>query len=849
VVDISGEKERHVIIAAGTETVYQGHPTTLLMPDGKTMFAVWCVGHGGPAGPMARSDDGGVTWTRLDDSLPDGYKQHRNCPSIYRMVDPQGKERLWVFSARPAMPRILSEDGGKSWRELKPLGVPCVMTFSSVVRLKDGSYLGMYHRRSEDALQVVQMLTEDGGLTWSEPRVVADVRGKDPCEPYVFRSPDGGELCCLMRENTHKGLSLMMFSRDEGKTWSKPIDTPWGLTGDRHQGVYTKDGRLVIAFRDMAPGSPTRGHFVAWVGTYDDIQNSRPGQYRIKLLHSYAGRDCGYPGVELLPDGTIVATTYIKYWPGKKKHSVVSTRFKIEETDEKGRRLGVLLVPVGLQKQLMVDDYVIAEKQNVTREAGRATKHGVVMKPTLPTDFQTGKVHDGPDGGAGYSFGESCFCWFFSPHWDPGKKMFRLWYMASKRPGSGLAYAESHDGINWTKPLISKDGKSNLVNWNSPLPILRRNEKTFDLFDIGLDGVTVTIDPSLPYGSPEKYKVAFYPNIGGNDCRTRLGYSADGINWSFYNKGFPVTGRAADFSNQIFWDPIRKRYLLLCRQDYAAGGGLGELRGVRIMEHEKNNDLKNHPAAWKTLTTFVLDDPDKTVIPGTQVPVYQIHTFPLWYYEGVYFALTDVLAATNRPVPVGKQDFHKRHEVGVWEFYMAPSRDAVNFDFAAAAYPRKPLIPRGPDGSFDKDCARPPANIITHGDEHWIYYLGTNERWGARVWDARLALAKLRLDGFFFLEAKDKPGTVVTKPFKLEGNGLQVNVEAPAGRIRVEILDENGKPIPGFSGKDATECRAVDNLRLKAAWKKHKDLSALKGKVVRIRFRLRNARLYAFQIQ
>jgi sialidase-1 len=98
-------------------------------------------------------------------------------------------------------------------------------------------------------------------------------------------------------------------------------------------GVYTKDGRLVIAFRDMALNSPTAGHFVAWVGTYDDIKKGKPGEYRIKLLHSYAGRDCGYPGMEILPDGTIVATTYIKYWNGQRKHSVVSTRFQIDELD------------------------------------------------------------------------------------------------------------------------------------------------------------------------------------------------------------------------------------------------------------------------------------------------------------------------------------------------------------------------------------------------------------------------------------------------------------------------------------------------------------------------------------
>jgi hypothetical protein len=138
-----------------------------------------------------------------------------------------------------------------------------------------------------------------------------------------------------MRENTHRGRSLVMFSADEGSTWSTPVETPWGLSGDRHIGVPLADGRWVFAFRDMAPASPTRGHFVAWVGTYEDIKKGEGGGYRIKLFHNHAERvtDCGYPGVELLPDGTLVATTYVKYAAGPEKHSVVSTRFKIAETD------------------------------------------------------------------------------------------------------------------------------------------------------------------------------------------------------------------------------------------------------------------------------------------------------------------------------------------------------------------------------------------------------------------------------------------------------------------------------------------------------------------------------------
>lgn len=341
-IDLSAESDRHVIIARGTAEIYQGHPTTVLMPDGRTIYCVWTLGHGGHSGPMARSDDAGRSWTRMDDALPEGFQKHKNCPSIYRMVAPDGTERLWVFSAYPDMPRLMSEDGGSTWREMPALDLPCVMAFSSVVRLKNGSYLGLYHRRMDAVrgetdrsvpLNVVQSETADGGLTWSDPRVVAAVSGKMPCEAYVFRSPDGDELCCIMRENTHQGNSLLMFSRDEGATWSEPKETSWSLTGDRHQGICTEDGRLVIAFRDQALESPSRGHFVAWVGTYDDIRNGRPGQARIKLLHSHVLGDCGYPGVELLPDGTILATTYLQYAPGEEQHSVVCVRFNLDEID------------------------------------------------------------------------------------------------------------------------------------------------------------------------------------------------------------------------------------------------------------------------------------------------------------------------------------------------------------------------------------------------------------------------------------------------------------------------------------------------------------------------------------
>ncbi|MFA7006007.1 MAG: FAD-dependent oxidoreductase, partial [Verrucomicrobiia bacterium] len=341
-VDLSADKARHVIVAQGTETVYQGHPTTVLLPDGKTMIAVWTYGHGGVCGPMTRSDDGGRTWSELL-PVPDSWTKVKNCPAIYRLPDPQGKTRLFVFASTGPdgnMHSSVSEDDGKTWSDMKTTGLKCIMPFCTIVPIESGKkLLGMTNlRRPGETTEkrsnvVAQSLSTDGGFTWSSWRIVCDIAGLAPCEPALVRSPDAKQLLCLMREN-NKSESLYMTPDDESATWSAAKRLPAGLVGDRHMPRYAPDGRLVVCMRDKTKAFGTHGHFVAWVGRYEDIVSGREGQYRIKLLHSYAGSDCGYPGLELLPDGTLVATTYIKYRPGPEKQSVVSARFKLEETDK-----------------------------------------------------------------------------------------------------------------------------------------------------------------------------------------------------------------------------------------------------------------------------------------------------------------------------------------------------------------------------------------------------------------------------------------------------------------------------------------------------------------------------------
>ena len=75
-----------------------------------------------------------------------------------------------------------------------------------------------------------------------------------------------------------------------------------------------------------------------------------------------------------------------------------------------------------------------------------------------------------------------------------------------------------------------------------------------------------------------------------------------------------------------------------------------------------------------------------------------------------------------------------------------------------------------------------------------------------------------------------------------------MNVDASAGSVAVELLHATGAPIKGFSGDDSVQYRNVDQLRLQPHWKEEESLSSLEGRLVRLKFRLRKATLYSFQI-
>ena len=141
----------------------------------------------------------------------------------------------------------------------------------------------------------------------------------------------------ILRENSFWYNSYGIISDDEGETWSAPFEMPGAVTGHRHLARCDEDGRVVMVFRDMARGTATPSDFVGWVGTYDDLVNCREGQYRLRLIANSKFQPenpgfTGYPGLERLPDGTFVATTYAVLSPGPIA-SIASVRFTLSEVD------------------------------------------------------------------------------------------------------------------------------------------------------------------------------------------------------------------------------------------------------------------------------------------------------------------------------------------------------------------------------------------------------------------------------------------------------------------------------------------------------------------------------------
>jgi len=482
-------------------------------------------------------------------------------------------------------------------------------------------------------------------------------------------------------------------------------------------------------------------------------------------------------------------------------------------------------IRIGLQKQVFIDDAVIHRRQGVVRRVQPAAKmKKPVLTPERPWEFSyLGESGDPGIGKRIYVYGTVFF--------DPLQKQYRMWYMSRmsrghnhkipelKIPGGGnrhcdlTLYASSKDGITWQRP---------------DLGLVRFNGSGQNNIMLDFHGASVFLDQEE--SDPQKR----YKAIGfiRRHHAIRMCHSPDGIHWSDPE---PAGDRKNEGSFNVCYVPSLGRYVAGsierssdARYEFRNWQGKSGRKRVIATLRTEGKDLRR----WEKKTFIYPDDKDD---PNTQ-----FYGMTPLVYGDLVLGFLHVFHNTG-PGP-GNDD-------GPIDVQLVYSRDGRTWH---RLEDRRPVISPGRKGSFDGGMVMMTANgAFARGDEFIAYYTAANTTHGALVKDKRFSIgrASWRRDRLVALEAKDTPGTVVTRPFRLEGSELEVNVDARAGWVQVELLDENGKAIRGFSGKTAKTYKGVDELRLKPQWKSGGDVSQLKGKTAKLRFALHNAKLYSFSFK
>ena len=414
---------------------------------------------------------------------------------------------------------------------------------------------------------------------------------------------------------------------------------------------------------------------------------------------------------------------------------------------------------------------------------------------------------------------------------------WRIWYIVSHGIRNGeeyaVAYAESTDGIHWTKPdlgLVGYEGSrhNNLV--------------------VGYSGVLgdVFIDPQAPAEARYKMLFAKYPTPPSDTKRyLALLSSPDGLHWSGPdNKVLPPdTAKVAlDTQSQMFWDADRQSYLLFTR--------LGPWRQVGRSE-------SRNPLAFPA-PEYVLQ-PDDPVVED----YYQAGITKYEEAANAYVAMVPVFfhPGDAQGKPLGRNPGLEIPYAGdkfvvvapdTVELHLFTSNDSLGWTRRGE---HRPFVGLGPDGSFDSRQIYNGLGYAVVDDEIWFYYSGfdvthTGCLGGPEPFQRHLGVisrATLRLDGFLSADAGHAGGELITRPLVFEGDHLELNVDCGAGGyVDVELQSADGRPLPGLS-LDESDRVYHNNIRKTVTWGGRTDLSHIAGQTVRLRLLMRDAQLYAVQ--
>ncbi|MGH9383215.1 MAG: glycosyl hydrolase family 32 [Vicinamibacterales bacterium] len=460
------------------------------------------------------------------------------------------------------------------------------------------------------------------------------------------------------------------------------------------------------------------------------------------------------------------------------------------------------VISIDVGRQLFVDDFLIQES-SLHRTFHRATYHAKNPLLTPVSDFER---RDPYASVTGVAPSPSAMVFSDGVFFDPADRLFKLWYMAGYQQHTALAV--SHDGITWDRPKLDVVRGTNIVS------AAQRDSNTVWL---DLDAR----DPS------QRYKMASY-DLGPKALRLRV--SRDGVHW----RELGLSGRCGDRST-FFRNPFRGVWCFSLRANEP-----GTL--IRSRQYHEAGAFAPavwadaEPVAWVASDTLDPPRPDLQTAP-------QIYNVDAVAYESLLLGLFTMYRG-ERP------DREKPNDLCV-----AFSRDGFHWSRDW----REPFVSVSETPGDWNWCNVQSAGggCLVVGDHLYFYVSGRQGRPGTNLpGECTTGLATLRRDGFASVSDQwsgglprlisSRPSSLTTRPVRFSGRHLFVNADVQ-GELRVEVLDRAGRVLEPYSADRAIPVNG-NATRHKVQWQDRPTLADLSGDIVRFRFTLSRARLYAFWV-
>jgi photosystem II stability/assembly factor-like uncharacterized protein len=442
-------------------------------------------------------------------------------------------------------------------------------------------------------------------------------------------------------------------------------------------------------------------------------------------------------------------------------------------------------IDIGTRVELFVDDYLI--------EPGTVKNAALKLHP--PERREVVLTTDKPWEGDASAY--------FTVFQDGSR--YRMYYRgytpADNSESQVTCYAESDDGIHFTRPNLS------LHEFQSS------KENNIVLSGTDSHNFAPFLDTNPAANPDERYKA-----LAGITGKLFAYASPDGIHWKKIQPEPVMTKGAFDSLNLAFWDSTAKCYRAYSRYFEKSAEG-----GVRAIQGTQSSDFLN----WS--------DPRPNRY-AAGVPLEHFYTNATAPCPG---APHHLLSFPKRFVPQ-RTKVAAMKEPGVSDAMFMSSRDGENWD---RTFREAWLRPGRDERNWTQRSNMPAWGIVQTGPDEFSMYVSEHYDWP----DNRLRRVTIRRHGFASIHAGADGGEFVTRPIKFAGDRLVLNyATSAAGSIRVEVQDQDGKPMPGFALDDMPELYG-DELDAVVQWKSGSDLSKLVGKPVRFRFVMRDADLFALQ--